>query len=91
MAMQTQRLRFIETSIVKLACLRMAVKPMALIFANLRRQLLARVTATRLVTTSADVDHPDKPDFNTENPYLEERKQCILCKHGIELDYKVSP
>ncbi|KAH9415937.1 mitochondrial ribosomal protein S18C [Dermatophagoides pteronyssinus] len=30
----------------------------------------------------------DLPDPNMTNPYLKEKPQCILCRYGIEIDYK---
>ncbi|KAK4876225.1 hypothetical protein RN001_012647 [Aquatica leii] len=30
----------------------------------------------------------DVPNFDMENPFEKERKQCILCKHNIIPDYK---
>ncbi|RWS21656.1 28S ribosomal protein S18c-like protein [Leptotrombidium deliense] len=29
-----------------------------------------------------------QPTPNMENPYKKEKKQCILCKYGVQLDYK---
>merc|ERR1712080_144847 len=31
---------------------------------------------------------PDMPELNMDNPYKSKPVQCILCKHGIVLDYK---
>lgn len=39
--------------------------------------------------TSKQVTHPDEPDFTMENPFVKEKRQCILCKYKIQLDYKV--
>nr|XP_023021763.1 28S ribosomal protein S18c, mitochondrial [Leptinotarsa decemlineata] len=30
----------------------------------------------------------DVPDFDMENPYEREKRECILCKHKIQADYK---
>jgi small subunit ribosomal protein S18 len=39
--------------------------------------------------TSTNED-PDAPITLTTNPYDKDHVKCILCKHGIKLDYKNS-
>ncbi|KAL3193159.1 hypothetical protein MRX96_058647 [Rhipicephalus microplus] len=41
--------------------------------------------ATKDQETAADID---MPDFNMENPFKKEPRQCILCKHSVQVDYK---
>ncbi|KAL1439273.1 hypothetical protein MTO96_010303 [Rhipicephalus appendiculatus] len=40
---------------------------------------------TKEQETAVDID---MPDFNMENPFKKEPRQCILCKHNIQVDYK---
>uniref|UniRef100_A0A224Z837 Small subunit ribosomal protein S18 n=1 Tax=Rhipicephalus zambeziensis TaxID=60191 RepID=A0A224Z837_9ACAR len=40
---------------------------------------------TKEQETAVDID---MPDFNMENPFKKEPRQCILCKHNILVDYK---
>uniref|UniRef100_A0A8W7P9I6 Mitochondrial ribosomal protein S18C n=2 Tax=gambiae species complex TaxID=44542 RepID=A0A8W7P9I6_ANOCL len=53
---------------------------------------LVAPTATRSAapykhyTTSAD--NNDSPVVLKDNPFAKERVQCVLCKHGIDPDYK---
>ena len=63
---------------------------MAFLLSHVRQGLVKRMTVVRFSSSAAQDNHPDKPDVSLENPYLEEKQQCILCKYGIELDYKVS-
>lgn len=63
---------------------------MAFLLPHVRQGLVKRMTVVRFSSNAAQDSHPDKPDASLENPYLEEKQQCVLCKYGIELDYKVS-
>lgn len=40
---------------------------------------------TKEQETAVDID---MPDFSMENPFKKEPRQCILCKHNIQVDYK---
>lgn len=61
--------------------------------------ILARVpAASRAFATSVpghpdrgsnQQPHPDAPDFSMENPFIREKRQCILCRYQIQVDYKV--
>lgn len=42
---------------------------------------------SRSCSSSPD-PNSDAPTFDMENPYKREKQQCILCKYGIELNYK---
>ncbi|XP_077544014.1 mitochondrial ribosomal protein S18C isoform X2 [Haemaphysalis longicornis] len=58
------------------------------IFSALRSNLFSTssspVTKDQEPAVDADMPHPDM-----ENPFQKERRLCILCKHNIDVDYKV--
>lgn len=49
----------------------------------------ARAESSVDTTHSGDVPiEPDSPVLTSETPFVQEPKQCILCKYKIQLDYK---
>ncbi|XP_065287037.1 small ribosomal subunit protein bS18m [Dermacentor albipictus] len=59
----------------------------ATILSALKGSLYSTSSSHAMKEQETAVDE-DMPDFNMENPFKREPRQCILCKHNVEVDYK---
>uniref|UniRef100_A0AC35UDG6 28S ribosomal protein S18c, mitochondrial n=1 Tax=Rhabditophanes sp. KR3021 TaxID=114890 RepID=A0AC35UDG6_9BILA len=47
-------------------------------------------TSNLSTTSQLRISDPDEPITLKTNPYAKEKKECLLCTHKIDLDYKNS-